>query len=644
MKLHTIMLKSNHNEVRSPLLLTRQISHVHGNDSYVNEIDLFVYLCNKVHAAGHFQDHTFPQTPRKKYWIFALLLSPQHPEEPKSEDRVNIGFNSPFLNLFLWSLSDIPIPEIVVESPQTQRRGPPVIMAPPPAPTERKKVSVTHGHSMANWMMKIKSEPKKPPSNRVIPLDELKQHNTREDCWMAIRGKVFDVTDYIDYHPGGVPYIMKGAGQDATKMFNQVHNYVNFENILVNRQVGLYISSEPGISGAPPGKGQGGSLCCCTTCQGADGNDENLPETSFEQDDTTIQYKVECNNPNMDANYWSMGITNKQNLMVKLVTRPPEIWLANLKLHEKLTNDQIKFVFENQFKKLILTLEKPTKTKWKSLGSTIKPHNKFIHSFEAPKDYYPASLTYKESVGPDHYLLIISVGLETHIGVPVGWHLRLKIKDQDKPYTPVKFITSKQTTRYEEIESRCKGQVLYFLIKIFADGKVTPLLDKVPKEIPGALEVGALAGKFDTSFLYDTDRLILIAGGTGIAPFTGILKYIKDKRRDIKVKQVVLVFSVKTGDDIMWNEAWEALVKFGWFHYFPYVTQGGVASDWKGNLGRVTVESVQQNLKELPEPPDANNPVRLRGMACGPIGFTDTARTIFASLDIKDDDLFTFDG
>jgi cytochrome-b5 reductase len=537
------------------------------------------------------------------------------------------------------------IPEIVVESPVTQRRGPPEIMAAPRVPTERKKVAVTHGHSMANWMMKIKAEPKVPPSNRIIGLAELRQHNTREDCWMAIRGKVFNVTDYIPYHPGGVPFIMKGAGQDATKMFNQIHSYVNFESMLINRQVGLYIPSEAGLPGEHPAKGgAGGSLCCCTACKDAESNDENLPETSFEQDETTVEYKVECNNPDMDANCWSMGIVNKQNLMVKLVTRPPEIWLANYKLHEKLANDQIKFAFENQFKKLILTLEKPAKTKWKTLGTALKPHNKCMHSSEAPKDFYPATLIFKERLGPGHYLIAVNVGLEVHIGIPVGWHVRIKIKDQDKAYTPVKFITAKQTSTYDEIEARCRGQVLYFLVKIFPNGKLTPLLDKVPLETPGALEIGALAGNFDPGFLQDTDRLILIAGGTGIAPFTGILKYIKDKRRDIKLKQVVLALSAKTGDDILWNDAWEKLVNFGWLYYFPYVTQGGVASDWGGNRGRVSPESIQANLEEVPEPSDANSPMYVRGMACGPTGFTDTAQTIFASLGLKDEDLFIFEG
>lgn len=44
-------------------------------------------------------------------------------------------------------------------------------------------------------------------------------HNTEEDCWIIIDGKVYDVTEYIPEHPGGVGKIMEWAGKDASKGF-----------------------------------------------------------------------------------------------------------------------------------------------------------------------------------------------------------------------------------------------------------------------------------------------------------------------------------------------------------------------------------------------------------------------------------------
>jgi predicted heme/steroid binding protein len=53
---------------------------------------------------------------------------------------------------------------------------------------------------------------------RVFTLAEVAKHNSEDSCWMAIGGKVYDVTTFIAAHPGG-DIIMEGAGIDATELF-----------------------------------------------------------------------------------------------------------------------------------------------------------------------------------------------------------------------------------------------------------------------------------------------------------------------------------------------------------------------------------------------------------------------------------------
>jgi cytochrome b involved in lipid metabolism len=40
-------------------------------------------------------------------------------------------------------------------------------------------------------------------------------------------GNVYNITPYLDYHPGGVDEIMKGAGIDGTTLFQEIHSWVN---------------------------------------------------------------------------------------------------------------------------------------------------------------------------------------------------------------------------------------------------------------------------------------------------------------------------------------------------------------------------------------------------------------------------------
>ncbi|KAJ5637793.1 hypothetical protein N7490_007672 [Penicillium lividum] len=54
--------------------------------------------------------------------------------------------------------------------------------------------------------------------------EDIEQHNSRNSCWVAIRGGVYDVTDFLDSHPGGANVILRCAGKDATKEFDSVHS------------------------------------------------------------------------------------------------------------------------------------------------------------------------------------------------------------------------------------------------------------------------------------------------------------------------------------------------------------------------------------------------------------------------------------
>jgi cytochrome b involved in lipid metabolism len=49
--------------------------------------------------------------------------------------------------------------------------------------------------------------------------DQLSTHNTRNDCYLAINGKVYDITAYFGYHPGGDQYMLMSCGTDATYAF-----------------------------------------------------------------------------------------------------------------------------------------------------------------------------------------------------------------------------------------------------------------------------------------------------------------------------------------------------------------------------------------------------------------------------------------
>ena len=67
----------------------------------------------------------------------------------------------------------------------------------------------------------------------------------REDCWVAFKGKVYNCTPYMEFHPGGGDELFKSAGEDGTELFNQVHRWVNLERILGPCLIGPFLRKKP---------------------------------------------------------------------------------------------------------------------------------------------------------------------------------------------------------------------------------------------------------------------------------------------------------------------------------------------------------------------------------------------------------------
>ncbi|KAK1551001.1 hypothetical protein Q3G72_028487 [Acer saccharum] len=55
-------------------------------------------------------------------------------------------------------------------------------------------------------------------ASKIYSKAEVFLHNKRTDCWIIIKNKVYDVTSYVEEHPGG-DAILAHAGDDSTEGF-----------------------------------------------------------------------------------------------------------------------------------------------------------------------------------------------------------------------------------------------------------------------------------------------------------------------------------------------------------------------------------------------------------------------------------------
>lgn len=62
------------------------------------------------------------------------------------------------------------------------------------------------------------------------------------DYWCNIGGKVYCLTKYLEFHPGGIPIILELKDQDILPAFNNHHRWISYEKLLQTCLVGTFVN------------------------------------------------------------------------------------------------------------------------------------------------------------------------------------------------------------------------------------------------------------------------------------------------------------------------------------------------------------------------------------------------------------------
>lgn len=73
---------------------------------------------------------------------------------------------------------------------------------------------------------------------KVFTLEEVAKHKTEKDLWLIIDGKVYDVTAFVDEHPGGVNTLTDNAGTDGSGEFDAVGHSAAAKDMLKKYLIG----------------------------------------------------------------------------------------------------------------------------------------------------------------------------------------------------------------------------------------------------------------------------------------------------------------------------------------------------------------------------------------------------------------------
>jgi cytochrome b involved in lipid metabolism len=101
--------------------------------------------------------------------------------------------------------------------------------------------TVLAGHSGAQSVWELNAATATDISSTgTITINEVALHATVDDCWSVVNGNVYDLTQWINEHPGGSGPVESMCGIDASTPFSNQHNGQGEpETALASFQIGI---------------------------------------------------------------------------------------------------------------------------------------------------------------------------------------------------------------------------------------------------------------------------------------------------------------------------------------------------------------------------------------------------------------------
>ncbi|XP_067126102.1 cytochrome b5 reductase 4 isoform X2 [Centruroides vittatus] len=483
----------------------------------------------------------------------------------------------------------------------------------------RNKVALKPGRSLLDWIRLTSSNKDLTGVGgkflNVTP-EELAKHNKKDDAWISLKGKVYNITPYMEYHPGGVEELMKGVGKDATDLFNEVHRWVNAESMLQKCLVGklkvplLYF--QKGVFGI-------GKDLVPTANTAKKKNDLNekdqklnlsykaIPTYEWFQSDKTISLVIHTRQKDVTQENVIVDL-NDRKLSVTIRSKT-HTYQLHIDLEAKIQeNFEVKTAENSDIVELLLfKVEK--NLNWKDLGKFLQGHNTYLPTKEKEIYYRPCTLSSKKSITHNTYLFTFNLPTASQMLVPIGYHVHINTVlngvELIRSYTPV----LPNLNIPNDHPGLTKGNELYLMIKIYPDGAMTTFLDQI--EVGGTVNISSYDGDFDKGKLLKCTKLVLLAAGTGFTPMVKLIQFsLNDKNTE---RTVLLVFFNREEKDIFWHEELNALEKSNKRFQVKYVLSEP-HEKWIGLTGHVQ-KSLLESL--LPQ-----NEKDILICICGPTIFT----------------------
>ncbi|QSZ35258.1 hypothetical protein DSL72_008127 [Monilinia vaccinii-corymbosi] len=436
---------------------------------------------------------------------------------------------------------------------------------------------------------------------KQIPLSEVQKHNTQSDLWIIIHHNVYDITTYIEDHPGGIESLVEVGGQNSTVAFEDVGHSEEaretMEKFLIGRLEGA-VDEEDEDAGLPTPKPDlkakskdqdFKSKALIITAGRAGLKVLSLGSALY------LGYEVYSRSPKIgwlqvqDGGFWK-GVLISSIVTLSVATR------VGLYLQNALAiSHKSPYSYPSHFKPSIQIAKPITKVK----------------GYLQPETYQKLPLIKKEKLSSNTYRLTFKLPREdTILGLPIGQHISIRA-----------VIDGKSVSRsYTPVSNNSDPGELRLVIKMYPDGLLTgKYLEhlKVGDEIEVRGPKGAMRYRKGM-----VKKIGMVAGGTGITPMYQLIRAICEDPTD--TTSITLLYGSNTEEDILLREELDEFEKKHPEKFRVHHVLSKPSPGWTGGVGYITKETVKE---KFPEPSNDS-----KALLCGPPGMINAMKTNLVEL------------
>ncbi|KAJ6184385.1 hypothetical protein N7519_005686 [Penicillium mononematosum] len=443
-------------------------------------------------------------------------------------------------------------------------------------------------------------------SLKEFDASEVAAHNTKNDIFVIIHGKVYDITNYVRDHPGGADVLIDVAGTDATAAYEDVGHSEDASEILETYFIGtvkdahefvqpkvVRVIKQPSSSTETPKKTS--MALKATTTITATLAAASLVYVSSKNHRALTDFFAKHSPA-------SLQISEARIPLVSLLQGG---FLSGVTA-ATLGCATIGGVIGSKLSKFTEVESDFTKYRPYIKASTLKkqdPH--LVKGFLEPKIYKKLPLVEKDQLSPNVYRFVFKLpDPKGVIGLPIGQHVAIK--------ATVNGATVSRS--YTPTSNNLDLGKLELVIKCYPDGILTgQYLESL--EIGDKVEFRGPKG----SMKYHSGlckKIGMIAGGTGITPMYQLIRAICEDDRD--TTEISLIYANRTEEDILLRRELEAFARGYPKNFKLWYMLDHPSDDWAYGKGYVTPEVM---AARLPGPA-----LDTKIMLCGPPGMVNASK------------------